>query len=155
MVDCFSSSEFVVEEASTCAEAFERFRSARPDIAIVDYCLPDGDALGLIPKLKDLEPAIPIIVITGYGTMEVGVTLIKAGAEQCLSKPLDISAFRLTVEKLLQNKRNRQKQIASKSLQKLTGVDPFLGESAAIRALALDAVRVASSNYPVVIRGET
>jgi DNA-binding NtrC family response regulator len=155
IVDCFSSPEIVVEEAATCDAAFERFRSARPDIAIVDFCLPDGDALGLIPKLKQLEPAIPIIVTTGYGSLELGVALIKAGAEQCFSKPLEISAFRLVVEKILQNKRNQQKEIASKSLRKRTGVDPFLGESAAIRDLAVNAIRIASSCFPVVIRGET
>jgi DNA-binding NtrC family response regulator len=155
IVDCFSTSEFVVEEAGSCEAAFERFRFARPDIAIVDFRLPDGDALGLIPKLKELEPAIPIIVTTGYGSMELGVALIRAGAEQCLSKPMEIPAFRLVVEKILQNKRNQQKEIASKSLRKRVSVDPFLGESDAIRDLAVNAIRVANSNSPVVIRGET
>ncbi len=155
IVGCFSTADFVVEQADTCAAAFERFRSARPDVAILDYCLPDGDALGLIPVLKELEPAVPIVVATGYGSMELGAALIKAGAEQCFSKPLEIQAFRLVIEKILQNKRNQQKEIASKSLRKRTGVDPFLGESEAIRDLALNAIRVASSGCPVVIRGET
>ncbi len=155
LVECFSSPEVVVEEAGTCEAAFESFRSARPDIAIVDYRLPDGDALGLIPVLKDLEPTVPVVVTTGYGSMELGVALIQAGAEQCFSKPLEIKAFRLIVDKILRNKRNQQKETASKSLRKRTGVDPFLGESEAIRDLALNAIRVASSGCPVVIRGET
>ncbi|HYW39074.1 MAG TPA: sigma-54 dependent transcriptional regulator [Terriglobales bacterium] len=155
IVECFSTPDIVVEEAGTCEAAFERFRSACPDIAIVDYRLPDGDALGLIPVLKEMEPAVPIIVMTGYGSMDLGVALVKAGAEQCFSKPLEIQAFRLIVEKILQNKRNQQKEIASKSLRKRTGVDPFLGESEAIRELALNAIHVASSGCPVVIRGET
>src|ERR1041384_2565663 len=78
----FSESDFLVEEASSFAQAVESFQSVRPDVAVIDFKLPDGTALELLPKLKDIEPTVPVIVLTGYGSMEVGVALIKAGAEQ-------------------------------------------------------------------------
>jgi len=151
----FRESEFVVEEADSCEVAFQTFQSVRPDIALLDFHLPDGDALRLLPRLRQLEPSIPIIVMTGYGSMELGAALIKGGAEQCLSKPMELQALGMTVEKTLEHKRNQQKQIASKSVRKRASIDPFLGESAVIRTLALDAIRVAHSHSPVLLRGET
>src|SRR4051794_19839234 len=151
----FNDREFLVEEAGSFDAAYESFRAVRPDVAIIDFHLPDGTALELLPKLKDLEPSVPIVVLTGFGSMELGVALIKSGAEQCLAKPIEPPALLLVIEKVLENRRNQQKQIASKSHRKRQAVDPFLGESAAMRKLAETAVRVANSNSPVLIQGET
>jgi DNA-binding NtrC family response regulator len=155
LANFFRASEFLVDEADSCATAYQTFQSAQPDIALLDFQLPDGDALGLMPRLRELEPSIPIIVMTGYGSMELGATLIKGGVEQCLSKPLELPSLMVAVQKTLEHKRNQQKQIASKSCRKRVSIDPFLGESDAIRTLALDAIRVAHSNCPVLLRGET
>ncbi len=151
----FRASNFLVDEADSCAAAYQAFQSAKPDIAVLDFQLPDGDALALMPRLRELEPSIPIIVMTGHGSMELGVALIKGGVEQCLSKPVGLPALVVAVQKTLEHKRNQQKQIASRSTRKRVSIDPFLGESDAIRALALEAIRVAHSNSPVLLRGET
>ena len=145
-------SEFLVEEADSCAAAYQTFQSARPDMALLDFQLPDGDALGLLPRLRELEPSLPIIVMTGYGSMELGAALIKGGLELCLSKPMELPALGVAVKKTLEHKRNQQKQIASKNSRKRISIDPFLGESDVIRNLALEAIRVAHSNSPVLLR---
>jgi len=151
----FRESEFQVDEADSCGTAYQMFQSAPPDLALLDFQLPDGDALELLPRLRELEPSIPIIVMTGHGSVELGAALIKGGVEQCISKPMELQALRVAVHKTLEHRRNQQKQIASRSSRKRVSVDPFLGESEAIRTLALDAIRVASSNSPVLLRGET
>src|SRR5579864_480465 len=151
----FAGRGLLVEETETCAAALKSFESIKPDVAVLDFRLPDGTALDLVPKLKDLEPAIPIIVLTGFGSMELGVSLIKAGAEQCLAKPLEPPALMLVIEKVLENSRNQQKQIASTSKRKRIALDPFIGESAVIKRLAETAAKVAKSNSPVLIQGET
>src|SRR5258708_26622226 len=76
---------FLVEEAADMATAHKSFMATRPDVAVLDFRLPDGNALDLLPKFKELEPTVPIIVLTGFGSMELGVQLIKSGAEQCLA----------------------------------------------------------------------
>src|ERR1700736_1961322 len=73
---------FVVEEAQDLSAARKSLEATRPDIAILDYRLPDGTALDLLAKFKEVEPTVPIIVLTGFGSMELGVSLIKSGAEQ-------------------------------------------------------------------------
>ena len=66
---CFSGADFLVEEAATCAAAEESFRTVRPDLSVIDFRLPDGTALELLPKLKEIEPSVPIIVLTDFGSM--------------------------------------------------------------------------------------
>jgi DNA-binding NtrC family response regulator len=146
---------FLVEEARNLAAAYKSFTAARPDIAILDFQLPDGTALDLLTKFKELEPDVPIIVLTGFGSMELGVALIKNGAEQCLAKPIEASALLMIVHKLLENSRNHQKQLANSTRRRRVVLDPFLGESAAIKRLAEAASKVANSQSPVLIQGET
>ncbi len=146
---------FLVEEAADSAGAHKSFAATRPDVAVLDYRLPDGNALDLLRKFKELEPAVPIIVLTGFGSMELGVSLIRSGAEQCLAKPVESSALLMIVHKLLENSRNQQKQLANNTRRRRVVLDPFLGESPVIRRLAEAAAKVANSQSPVLIQGET
>ena len=146
---------FLVEEAGDVAAAQQSFAATRPDVAVVDFRLPSGTALDLLPKFKELEPTVPIIILTGFGSMELGVALIRGGAEQCLAKPVEAAALLMIVYKLLENSRNQQKTLANNTRRRRVVLDPFLGESTAIRRLAEAAVKVASSQSPVLIQGET
>src|SRR5438270_2961608 len=87
--------------------------------------------------------------------MELGVSLIKSGAEQCLAKPIEPPALLLVIQKVLENSRNQQKQVVSNTRRKRVVLDPFLGESAAIKRLAETAAKIAKSHSPVLIQGET
>src|SRR5438270_14075439 len=86
-----TSKDFDVEEAADIAGAHRSFRTNRPDVAVLDFRLADGNALELVSSFKEREPAVPIIVLTGFGSMELGVSLMKKVVEQCLSKPLEAS----------------------------------------------------------------
>lgn len=151
----FTSNGFVVEEAGDVAGAHRSFRSTHPDVAILDFRLADGTALELLASFKELEPTVPIIVLTAYGTMELGVSLIKKGAEQCLSKPVEAAALLLIVRKVLENSRNQQKQRANQARRSRVILNPFQGQSAAISRLEEAARKVAGSQSPVLIQGET
>src|SRR5438270_1496424 len=144
-----------VEEAGDLPAAQKRFESTRPDVAVLDFRLPGGTALDLLPKFKELEPGVPIIVLTGFGSMELGVSLIRSGAEQCLAKPVEASALLMIVHKLLENSRNQQKTLANNTRRRRVVLNPFTGESLAIRRLAETAAKVANSQSPVLIQGET
>ena len=146
---------YQVEEASNLSSALRAFESMRPDVAVFDFRLPDGTALDLLPKVKAIEPETPVIVMTGFGSMELGVALIKNGAEQCLTKPLEPPALLMVINKILENTRNQQKHLASKSQRRRTSANPFLGSSNVIRRLEDVARRIADSHSPVLIQGET
>jgi DNA-binding NtrC family response regulator len=67
--DFLESHGYEVNEADCCQGMLEVFRASQPDAVIVDYLLPDGHALDLLPRVKDIDPTIPIIILTAYGSM--------------------------------------------------------------------------------------
>jgi DNA-binding NtrC family response regulator len=153
--ECFEQRGYDVDEALTCEAAVALFRSARPDVAILDYSLPDGTALELLPRLKALDASVPLLLLTGHGTIDLAVQAIKDGAEHFLTKPVELSAVVVVVERSLENLRNRKRQIAVRSREVLGPLDPFRGTSPAIRRLAEEARRIARAETPVLIQGET
>lgn len=146
---------YEIEEAETCRDAQHLFRTSRPDIVIADYMMPDGTALDLIPRLKEIDAQIPLLVLTAHGSIDLAVRAIKEGAEQFLTKPLELPTLLVILQRLLQKQRNHHKQLASKSRQVRQAIDPFIGTSAAIRALADQAKKILSTESPILILGET
>jgi DNA-binding NtrC family response regulator len=153
--DFLESGGYEVEEADSCQVAVEIFQTAQPDAAIIDYLLADGNALELLPRLKGTYPEIPLLILTAYGSIDLAVQAVKKGADQFLTKPVELPALLVMLQRLLEDQRNRRKQTASKSRQAHADIDPFLGTSAAIRQLADDARKVLASESPILIRGET
>jgi DNA-binding NtrC family response regulator len=146
---------YEVKTAGTCAEAERVWRVAEPDAAVLDYDLPDGNAIGLLPRLKSLDPTAPIIILTGHGSIDLAVDTVKLGAEHFLTKPANLSALALLIQRSLENQRNQQKQMAEKVRHARGSMNPFLGTSAAILKLAELSSRIAAADSPVLIQGET
>src|SRR5262245_24736053 len=146
---------YEIEEAESCQDAQHLFRTSRPDIVIADYMLPDGTALDLLPRLREIDAGIPLLVLTAHGSIDLAVRAIKEGAEQFLTKPLELPTLLVILQRLLQKQRNHNKQLASKSRQVRQAINPFIGTSPAIRALADQAKKLLSTESPVLILGET
>jgi DNA-binding NtrC family response regulator len=146
---------YEIDEAESCQDAQHIFRTSRPDIVIADYMLSDGTALDLLPRLKEIDSGIPLLVLTAHGSIDLAVRAIKEGAEQFLTKPLELPTLLVILQRLLQKQRNHHKQLASKSRQVRQAIDPFIGTSAAIRALREQAKKILSTESPVLILGET
>jgi DNA-binding NtrC family response regulator len=146
---------YEIDEAESCEDAQHIFRTSRPDIVIADYMLPDGTALDLLPRLKEIDSGTPLLVLTAHGSIDLAVRAIKEGAEQFLTKPLELPTLLVILQRLLQKQRNHHKQLASKSRQVRQAIDPFIGTSSAIRALKEQAHRILSTESPVLILGET
>ncbi len=146
---------FQAEEAESCRGAEDAFRLSPPDVAVIDYSLPDGNALELLPRLREMDPAVPIVILTAHGSVDLAVKAIKEGADQFLTKPVQLEALLVILQRLIENQRNRQQQLARRSRLARELRDPFLGSSALIRALGAEAHKVAASDSPVLIQGET
>jgi len=153
--DFLEQQGYEIDDADSCQEAQHLFRTSRPDIVIADYMLPDGTALDLIPRLKEIDPDIPLLVLTAHGSIDLAVRAIKEGAEQFLTKPLELQTLQVILQRLLQKQRNQHKQLASKKRKVRQVIDPFIGTSSAIRALAEQARKILSTESPVLILGET
>jgi len=152
--DYLEDKGYEVSTAGTCALAEQVWRTSRPDVAILDYSLSDGDALGLIPRLKAIDASIPIIILTGYGSIDLAVEAVKLGAEFFLPKPADVSTLYVLIQRSLQNQRNHRQHLAENTTSSRGFLDPFLGKSDGIRKLADLAHKAALSDAPVLIQGE-
>ncbi len=153
--DFLEAKGYEVEEAETCEATETLFRTSRPDLAVLDYLLTDGNTLDLLPRLKAIDPLTPILFLTGHGTIDLAVRAVKQGADQFFTKPVELPTLLVVLERLLDSERSRKKDLAVRARQDRTFVDPFMGTSAAIRKVAEEATRVAASESPVLVRGET
>ena len=153
--DFLESEGFEVDEADSAASAERLVRESRPDAVVLDHMLPDGTALDLLPRLKEADPALPVVVLTGHATIDLAVRAVKEGADQFLAKPVELPALALMLQRLLESQREKRRQIAGRARQARETVDPFTGTSPAIRALAEQARRLAASSSPILIEGET
>jgi len=146
---------FRVSEATTCAEAEAAVRRMPPDAIILDHRLPDGDGVALVPRLKELAPETPLIILTAHGSIELAVRAMKDGADQFLTKPVETETLLVVLERALENQRNRQKQSAGSSRRRRQKLDPFLGESSVIHRLEEQARKLLPSESPILLEGET
>ena len=144
-----------VLSCETRAEAELLWRTSRPDVVVLDYNLPDGNALDLIVRLRPFDPSVPIIVLTAEASIDLAVQAVKLGAEQFLTKPIELATLHVVIQRSLENRRNRQKQLAERSRQLRETIDPFLGRSVVIRRLAEICAKVVVADSPILIHGET
>jgi DNA-binding NtrC family response regulator len=142
-------------EASSVTHAARVLRGARPDAAVIDYQLPDGDGLAVLRTLQGIDPTVPAIILTAYASIDRAVRAIKEGAEQFLTKPVELPTLLLLLERAVENRRNRQSRLAGRSRAARDVADPFLGESPVIRRLAEQARRVADATATVLLQGES
>ena len=143
---------YAVAAARSAEEGLRRVQRALPDLAMVDIWLPGMDGLQLLEALKRAAPQLPVIVISGHGTIETAVRATKLGAYDFLEKPPDMERTLLAVRHALEHRRleeeNRQLR------QRLEPEQEIVGESAAICRLREEIAAAAPTNGRVLIRGE-
>jgi DNA-binding NtrC family response regulator len=145
-----------VEEGASCAEAEAKYRRDVYDLVTLDYSLPDGNALDLLPRLKAVDAGVPIILLTAHGSIELAVRSIQLGAEQFLVKPLNLPALLTVLDRTVENQRNRRRELANAARdQPRRALDLFLGPSPAIQRIAAQARRAAAAESPILITGAT
>jgi DNA-binding NtrC family response regulator len=146
--------QFTVPVA-TVAAAIRALDGPPFDVAVADYLLPDGTALDLLARLRDGGVDLPVILLTGHGSIELAVRAIQAGAEQFLTKPIELPALLEVVQRTTEGRRARRREAAQRSRTRRDAIDPFRGPSPQMRQLAEDARRVAGADLPVLLQGET
>jgi DNA-binding NtrC family response regulator len=155
VADFLASRGYEVEAVASCDEALGAFRACRPDVAVLDYSLGDGTALDLLPRLQLVDPTVPLLILTAHGSIDLAVEAIKLGAEQFLTKPIELPALAAILERITEHQRQRKREAARRATAARDEIDPFFGTSACIRRLAAEAERVAAADSPVLVQGET
>jgi two-component system, NtrC family, response regulator AtoC len=149
---------YEAEVAGDAEKAMEMVESLRPDVVFADVRLPGMSGIDLLQRIREFDPAIPVIIMTAHGTIEGAVEAVKLGAFDYLKKPVDLEELRLLAARAQENAVLRQE--LSYYRRRVAGEDAFsdiLGESPALKAV-LEQVRQISAldeTPPVLITGET
>ena len=123
------------------------------DAVITDLAMPGMDGLGLLAKLREKDPDLPVILLTAHGNERIAVQAMKAGAYDYLHKPFSSEELALVVARAVEARQLRE---AARTLRIERAVGgPVVGQSPAFRRLWEAAQRVAGREVPVLIRGET
>jgi DNA-binding NtrC family response regulator len=88
---------YAIDETKTGQEALARARAVPFDVVLADLRLPDLDGIEVLRTLHALDPELPVIVMTAFGSMETAVEAIRDGAYDYISKPFNLTEVRLRV----------------------------------------------------------
>jgi two-component system response regulator PilR (NtrC family) len=130
-------------------------------LCLTDMMLPDGNGLDLVRELSEASPAVPVAVLTAYGSAESAVVALKAGAFDYLTKPVALEQLRTTVQSALKSlsgtaSANTVKTVVASAAAAGNAPRALLaGESPQIQELRHMILRLARSMAPVAIYGES
>ena len=135
--------------ADSLQQAHQLLKKNTFDVCLTDLNLPDGSGLQLVETIASDYPQLPVAVITAYGSMDIAIDALKAGAFDFVSKPIEMTRLKSIIEQAL--KVNAQVQIASSGIedQKLLGTSPVMQQ------LKATLNKLARSQAPVHISGES
>lgn len=145
-----------VEAFSDLAGARNWLRDNRPALVVTDLRLPDGNGMELVHELASDEKRPAIIVVTAFGSVRQAVEALQAGADDFLTKPLNLDHFHICVERVLETHRLRDELDRFRRLSR-AGNDfhGLFGRSAAMRTLFDHIGVVARAHGPVLVNGES
>jgi len=122
-----------VQTAGSIVEAGQKLTQRSFDIILLDLSLPDGNGLDLISEIRQNHPEVALVVITGRSDVPVAVKAMQLGADNFLTKPVDMNELNVYLSKSVELKGLRSKEITRKRLDKST--EPYFGESPAVKKL--------------------
>jgi len=126
------------------------------DVVITDLRMPDVDGLTVARETKALNKDVSVIMVTAFGSVDSAVEAMKQGADDYLTKPIDLFEFRARVSKLLKSASlNREVAQLQSRLDKKYGFEQIIGQSAPMEKLFEQIKAVAATNANVLITGES
>ena len=145
-----------VIEARDQTEAIQALRSGRPGLVLSDLRLSEGDGFGVLRAAKELDPDMPVVVMTAYGSIQDAVAAMKEGALDFLAKPVDPDHLLLLVERALSQRRIAAENILLKEeLAQRRGAPQIVGEDPRLKQVLTTLHRAAASDATVLIEGES
>lgn len=157
---------FQVISADSGTSALALIAKRRPDCVVTDLKMPGMTGLELVQAAREIDDALPMIVMTAYGAVDTAVQAIKLGAFDYLTKPFEGDELVIAVKRAIDHARLTREHAVLKSAAEgnpapassalnLHGIDRIVGESAAMRRVKQQVIAVAESHGTVLICGES
>ena len=126
------------------------------DLAIFDLKMPVHNGIELLRASKAQWPLVPVLVLTAYGSVDLAVEAMKAGATDFLGKPVDVDHLLLLVQRALESgRRGRVVEALESDLSRLPAFQEIYGSSEALRKAKDQAARIAGTDTTCLLLGET
>lgn len=143
---------YKIDEAADGAEGFKMFQAKTYDAVLCDIKMPKMDGLEFLEKSKEINPDIPVIIISGHGNIDTAVEAVKKGAYDYISKPPDLNRLLITLRNamdktsLVKETRTLRKKVAK--------TQEMIGTSAPILKIKETIEKVAATDARVLVTGE-
>jgi two-component system, NtrC family, nitrogen regulation response regulator NtrX len=143
---------YKIDEAGDGEEGFRKFREKEYDVILCDIKMPKMDGIEFLEKAKEANPDLPIIMISGHGTIETAVEAVKKGAYDYISKPPDLNRLLITIR----NAMDKTSLVAETKVlkRKVSRVQDMIGESTPIHKIRETIEKVAPTDARILITGE-
>jgi len=145
--------KFEVDEAEEGVSGLSKLDSETYDIVFCDIKMPKMDGIEVLDKIKELNPELPVVMISGHGNIDTAVEAIKKGAFDFIQKPLDLNRILVSVRNALDHKSLvRETRVLKQKVNRVKGFD-IIGESKAIQEIKDMIAKVAPTDARVLITG--
>jgi DNA-binding NtrC family response regulator len=147
---------YLVDTTDDPNDALEKIRRRAFDMAICDIKMPAMDGITLLSHIKEYDPSIVVLMITGYASIESAVESMKHGAHEYIPKPFSPSHIRLVVERAFETRRMKDHNLLlAGELNQLNSRHTVIGTSAVMQQIFDLAAKVAETDSSVLITGES
>ena len=154
--DVLLTEGYVVETALSGKEAVQKVRALPFDLVLTDLKMPTMDGMDLLKEFVEVDPEMPVIILTGHGDISSAVESIKQGAYDYLTKPLHVQKLILTVEKALERRQLRANiDMLEKQIRGRDRLGALIGSCATMQQIFQKIDHVAPTNSTVLILGES
>jgi two-component system, NtrC family, response regulator AtoC len=145
-----------VRAARTVADAFTQLATRDIEVCFLDLRLPDGDGMQVLRHVADEQLPTEVIVLTGFAEVETAVAALRLGAYDYLTKPARLDEIELLAQRATEKARLRRENVVLKRrIQQLQPIEGIVTEDPGMQKLLGELDRVAGSELPVLVTGET
>ena len=143
---------YKIDDAENGEEGLKKIKEKNYDVILCDIKMPKVDGLEFLEKAKEINPDVPIIMISGHGTIETAVEAVKKGAFDYVAKPPDLNRLLITIR----NAMDKQTLVTETKVlkRKVSKVQEMIGESTALKKIKDTIEKVAPTDARVLITGE-
>jgi two-component system NtrC family response regulator/two-component system response regulator HydG len=147
---------YEVARAHDARSGLSLLEKTEPDVVLTDLRMPGMDGLELLARIKEIRPETMVILMTAYGTVKTAVKAMKLGAEDYLSKPIDVEELEVVLQKALDRKGLvEEARSLRERLEHKYRLDNLVGESPEMLAVFKTIRQVAPSSASVLLLGES
>jgi len=156
LASLFREQGFAVEEAASADEALHHLGEAEFDVVLSDIKMPGRSGIQLVGEARRLRPDTPVVLMTGFGSIDSAVEAMRSGAFDYITKPFEPDVVQLTVERALERRALEEENLRlRRAVDRTSSLGDLIGASPAMRDIFALVRKVAHSKASVLITGES